>query len=137
MTAGRLSAYCQSRARQRSGMWTLGNRRAFALGVGAAVVMAGWVEVVVVVMAASAGCWAVEMAVVARGAEVGLAAAVREREMDEVVDKATAMVKAEEMLVVWVMVVARERQHEAGLPSVRLYYYYWLLVRPARPRSPS
>ena len=58
-------------------MWTLGNRRAFALGVGAAVVMAGWVEVVVVVMAASAGNWAVEMAVVARGAEVGLVAAVR------------------------------------------------------------
>ena len=117
-------------------MWTLGNRRAFALGVGAAVVMAGWVEVVVVVMAASAGSWAVGMAVVARGAEVGLAAAVREREVDEVVDKATAMAKAEEMLVVWVMVVARERQHEAGLPLVRLYYY-WLLVRPARPRSPS
>ena len=114
-------------------MWTLGNRRAFALGVGAAVVMAGWVEVVVVVMAASAGSWAVGMAVVARGAEVGLAA-VREREVDEVVGK--AMVKAEEMLVVWVMVVARERQHEAGLPLVRLYYY-WLLVRPARPRSPS
>ena len=95
--------------------------------------MAGWVEVVVVVMAASAGSWAVGMAVVARGAEVGLAA-VREREVDEVVGK--AMVKAEEMLVVWVMVVARERQHEAGLPLVRLYYY-WLLVRPARPRSPS
>ena len=67
-------------------MWTLGNRRAFALGVGAAVVMAGWVEVVVVVMAASAGNWAVEMAVVARGAEVGLAA-VREREVDEVVGR--------------------------------------------------
>ena len=112
-------------------MWRLGNRRAFALGVGAAVVMAGWVEVVVVVMAASAGSWAVGMAVVARGAEVGLVAAVREREVDEVVGK--AMVKAEEMLVVWVMVVARERQHEAG-PSV---YYYWLLVRPARPCSPS
>ena len=95
--------------------------------------MAGWVEVVVVVMAASAGSWAVGMAVVATGAEVGLVAAVREREVDEVVDKATAMAKAEEMLVVWVMVVARERQHEAG-PSV---YYYWLLVRPARPRSPS
>ena len=71
---------------------------------------------------------------VARGAEVGLAAAVRESAVDEVVGKATAMVKAEEMLVVWVMVVARERQHEAG-PSV--YYYYWLLVRPARRRSPS
>ena len=110
-------------------MWTLGNRRAFALGVGAAVVMAGWVEVVVVVMAASAGSWAVEMAVVARAAE-----AVKESAVDEVVDKATAMVKAEEMLVVWVM-VASEPQHEAGLPSV-YYYYYWLLVRPARPRSP-